>query len=354
MRICFYAASCLPIHGRSLEERPLGGTETGIIRVAAELALRGHDVTVVTSFPNPVPGAGGHPSYINAAELNKLPPFELFVAVKDWRPAFFGFAYKRCAFWTGDGFEIYSNYGVGDPRVAAHFEKFLAASSWHARTLCEESGMPLSKAFVLGNGIHPDYFVGREIRNPRRIIYTSAPYRGLELMPAILKALLKKFPDLEFHVFAGMDIYNTDREFEGPHVAQYKQLAGVLSSIPGVTLHGNVTQRQLSREYMKSAVYTYPNIIGETCCITALEAQAAGCPVVASAFSALPETVGEGGILIDKPVGSLEYLQQFAAVTARLLSDDQLRAQLSEAGMSRVRAHFTWERVTDRFEAAFR
>ena len=47
LRILFHAGACLPIHARSLEERPLGGIETGVVKVAERLAARGHEVVVL-------------------------------------------------------------------------------------------------------------------------------------------------------------------------------------------------------------------------------------------------------------------------------------------------------------------
>lgn len=48
MKITFVADACVPFHGRTLEEQPLGGTETAVIRLAAALSERGHEVTVFT------------------------------------------------------------------------------------------------------------------------------------------------------------------------------------------------------------------------------------------------------------------------------------------------------------------
>jgi glycosyltransferase involved in cell wall biosynthesis len=95
----------------------------------------------------------------------------------------------------------------------------------------------------------------------------------------------------------------------------------------------------------------YPNIIFETCCITALEAEAAGCPIVASANSALPETVGKAGMLISGEPGSEKYMNDFVAAVSSLLGDEQLWRACSEAGKGQVEQVYNWERVAERFEA---
>ena len=171
-------------------------------------------------------------------------------------------------------------------------------------------------------------------------------------MPRIFLKVKDLHPEAELHVFSGMNVYDTDRPFQGPHVEQFNRIAAVIRKIPGVTLHGNVTQRQLARELMKSSVFVYPNVIFETCCITAIEAQAAGCPVVSGRNSGIVETVQNAGILIEGQPGSDEYENEFVTATDRLLSSYRLWDKLSRNGLSRVNRQFKWEHVADRFEAA--
>jgi glycosyltransferase involved in cell wall biosynthesis len=73
-----------------------------------------------------------------------------------------------------------------------------------------------------------------------------------------------------------------------------------------------------------------------------LEAFAAGVPVVTSTAASLPEVAGDAAILVDP-----EDTSAIAAGLAELLGDEDLRAVLSAAGVSRA-ARFTWERTAQR------
>jgi glycosyltransferase involved in cell wall biosynthesis len=76
-----------------------------------------------------------------------------------------------------------------------------------------------------------------------------------------------------------------------------------------------------------------------------LEAMASGVPVVAAARGALPETVGDAGLLVDPDRG--EELAQAALAAA---GDESVRAGLIARGLARV-AGFSWARtaaLTDR------
>lgn len=352
MRIGFYAGRCIPIHARSLEERPLGGTETGVIRVSEILQQRGHDVVVFTALRNPPPAAPDlrAPTYVYHEQLFSYGAFDAVVFVQDFKPMFFGAPFKRSFFWTGDGAEQFANFGLGDLRVMERLEALLVVSRWHAETLCAASGFPLERAVVVGNGVHLPYFEGEEARNPLRLIYASAPYRGLELLPAIFLELKKKHPRLELHVFAGMKLYDREQPFAGPELQIEQRVNAILQKLPDCQVHGTVTQRQLAREFMKSAILTYPNTIFETCCIVALESQAAACPVIASATSALPETVGDSGFVIAGEPGSPAYMTDFIRATDRLLSDHALWQSFSARAYKRAQTELGWGRVADRFE----
>jgi len=352
VKICFYAANSLPIHAKSLEERPLGGTETGVIRVAAELSKKGHQVFVVTSHSDPLPfNSEEGPYFIPENLLRQAAPFDVLVAVQHWRSLFLGIPARRKFFWTGDGYEQFSNWGIGDLRVSKAIDALIAVSSWQAETLAARGNFPLDKIRIVGNGIHPPYFEGEEKRERMRILYTSAPYRGLELAAKYFELIRDNFPEAEFHVFAGLSIYDTNTPFRGPQVQQFKELSKSLSAMPGVTLHGNVLQSELAREYMKSSVLLYPNVIEETFCITALEAQAGGCPVIASDISALPETVGTGGFVIPGEIGGEEYSRNLILALGKLLTDDALWNEVSESGKQRALGEYSWLKVAERIEA---
>jgi glycosyltransferase involved in cell wall biosynthesis len=70
--------------------------------------------------------------------------------------------------------------------------------------------------------------------------------------------------------------------------------------------------------------------------IPALEAMTAGVPVIASSRGALPEVVGDAGLLVnpDDP-------DEMAAAMERVLSDSTLKATCASRGLDRAR-HFTW------------
>jgi len=339
MKFAFFAGSLVPFHAKSLEERPLGGTETGLIRLSEALQALGHDVTVFTSLENPPESS---PRYLPIRMVESFPEVDCFTVVRDWIPAFYRIPAKRRFVWTGDSFDQFVNFGLGDKRVAGALDALLTVSNWQADKLCEASGFPRAKAWKLGNGIDLKLFEGKEAKVRRRLIYSSTPYRGLRHIPQFFAALKKKFHDLECHIFSGYKIYDQtgDQKFE--------ELVFMLRAQPGVEVHDSILQGRLAREFMKSSILFYPCEFEETSCITAKEAMAAGAVVLSSKLGALPETLGEAGVLIDGLPGNPDYDQKFLLAAEELLSNDQLFEKYSMLGKQRA-ANLGWDSIAKNF-----
>ena len=85
--------------------------------------------------------------------------------------------------------------------------------------------------------------------------------------------------------------------------------------------------------------------------LAALEAMACGSPVVASRVGGLPEVIidGETGYLCE--VGDID---EMAAASIRILSDDKHRKELSDAGRAFAVKHFSSECIVPQYEEYYR
>lgn len=360
MRFIFVPGDCFPFHGKTIEERPLGGIETGVVRLAEALCSRGHEVYCATPLQD-IPSTPV--KYIHQDKVSDLEYCDVYVAVRRWQSIFNPRPYmKACLFWTGDMWNVVPSVGIGDNRVINRLNALLGVSGFHIKILCERSGFPISKTWVLRNGVHLPYFEGEEIRNPKRLIYSSTPDRGLKHLLPIYKILKEKHPDLELHLFTSLDRFSLSwssaydpqkdvyKRWDNPSLQNQEmtQLMKDFSALPGCVLHGSVTQKLLAREFMKSAILTYPSDFHESSCITAMEAQAAGCAVVATDIGALKETIGEAGVLIEDNPASENYRIKFVNAVDRLLSDPAYFQNLSEAAKRQGKG-YSWEKRADSF-----
>ncbi len=107
---------------------------------------------------------------------------------------------------------------------------------------------------------------------------------------------------------------------------------------PGLEIHNDVRpgDGRLDAILADTAVFAFPTEL-DTFGYAAIEAMAAGVPVVANRTAALPELVDDQhtGLLV--PPGDDEALR---SALERLLADRQLRHELGQAGRRRVEQHF--------------
>lgn len=101
---------------------------------------------------------------------------------------------------------------------------------------------------------------------------------------------------------------------------------------------GRLSDGALRQLYLASDVFASSSIC-EGFGLPLAEAMALGVPVVAVRRSAVPEVVGDGGLLVPHGDG-----RSLALALERLLSDPALRRQLAATAASRAR-RFTWERA---------
>lgn len=102
-----------------------------------------------------------------------------------------------------------------------------------------------------------------------------------------------------------------------------------------VVSEGSLDRPLLAELYARAEAFVFPSLY-EGFGLPVVEAMACGTPVVTSNQSALPECVGDAGLLVDP----LDH-HAIADALARVLDDDALAEELSESGRTRA-ATFTW------------
>jgi glycosyltransferase involved in cell wall biosynthesis len=107
---------------------------------------------------------------------------------------------------------------------------------------------------------------------------------------------------------------------------------------------GYVADEELPALYAGARAFVLPSL-HEGFGLTALEAMAAGVPVAASSRAALPELIGNAGLLAD-PANR----DAFTAAVMAAATDERERARLSAEG-PRLAARYTWQRAADALHA---
>jgi len=107
-----------------------------------------------------------------------------------------------------------------------------------------------------------------------------------------------------------------------------------------VSFIGRVDDADLPAVYCGASVFLLASVY-EGFGLPVLEAMACGVPIVASRRAAIPEVVGDAGLLVDP-----SEPESIAARVVEVLEDDRLAADLSRRGAERARS-FSWERTAE-------
>ena len=111
------------------------------------------------------------------------------------------------------------------------------------------------------------------------------------------------------------------------------------------TFHGRVTDEELNQLYNEAFCFIYPSLY-EGFGLPVLEAQMAGCPVIALNTSSLPEVIGNKNMLLNDI--SFDTLQE----KIQLLKEPKTRKQIIEDGLKNA-ARFSWDKMTEEYIASY-
>lgn len=244
-----------------------------------------------------------------------------------------------------DASQIYQR----EPRMQRILERCLAdadaitACSEHALAELEDGfGSSLGgRAVVIHNGIDAGAFSGAD---PAR--------RGRPYVFAVGRHVPQKGFDTLIDAYARTRLADRGIQLvlagQGPDTAALRQLADELGLGAHVDFVGR-TERAQTASLMRGARAVAVPSRQEPFGIVALEAMAAGTPLVASRVGGLPEFVEDGtnGVLV--PVADADAL---ARALVRLLDDGPLTTRLIEGGRRSADRH-GWSRATNAYLATY-
>jgi len=240
-------------------------------------------------------------------------------------------------------------------RSARRADAVITVSECSKRDIVTLLGLPPARIHVIGNAVdaslHPvrDAWLLASVRErygiaPRFILY----FGGFDLRKNVprliesyarLPAALRKEYQL---VIAGRYMHLGHPLYPDP-----RQTVQRLGLDGRVVFTGQVREQDKAPLFSAATVFVFPSLY-EGFGIPVLEAMACGTPVVTSDSSALPEVVGDAGLLVDP------YDTDAISDGVRALLEDQARREdLARRGLERARL-FTWQQVAEQTLRVYR
>jgi len=224
--------------------------------------------------------------------------------------------------------------------VSKRLDHVITVSEDSKRRINSDFGVPMEKQTVVYNGLDESIFrpipgVGKK---KGKMLFVGNVEDGKKGFVYLLKALTMVKSDLRLTVVDG----------GSPH----RRLAGALIERLGlggrIEFTGKTDTSSLVRHYCESEMVVVPSVY-EGFGFPAAEAMACGVPVIASDGGALPEVVGEAGVIV--PARDERAL---ACAIDGLYSDRKLMRRLGSEGNARVLKEFNWTRAVERMVSVFR
>ena len=235
----------------------------------------------------------------------------------------------------------YSFIGM-QKRVARRLYPLITVSNFTRRDISREFAVPAGRLRVVPNGIDTGLFrpLPGVAREPGRIIVTNSadmPLKGLTHLLAAVAAARTANPRLQLTVI-GTPNKN----------GAVERTVADLGIGPWVRFTGRIGDAELVRHYARSVLAVVPSVY-EGFGLPAGEAMACAVPVISTTGGALPEVVGDAGILV--PPADPAAL---AAAIAEVLARPQLATELGRRGYERVHRHFSWRSAAQKTVDVYR
>jgi glycosyltransferase involved in cell wall biosynthesis len=242
----------------------------------------------------------------------------------------------RCAaghYGLGMGLATALGTKLGGPRLRRHVDLFLPVS----RAVGDLCGLGPEDAYR----VVPNFIRAMPAPPPPDDRLDELPERPFLLF--VGDATADKGASLLADAYAGL-------EEPPPLVFVGRRLVDGLGELPGVTVLGPWPRELVMAAFRRCLFAVVPSILPETFGLAALEAAAAGKPVVASDIGGLRDIVSDGETGLLAAPGDTQALR---AAMARLVADAGLRERMGAAAAKRAES-FSADAVVPEFEDTYR
>lgn len=390
-----------PWHPLDITEKGLGGSETAAWRLSEELSALGYSVTLYGDFEQQ--GAVKDVVLRHWSNFDPTEHRKALIVFRSAEPFDHELNADKVILWLED---VAGAEGL-TPERAERMDYVCGVTDWHAENIAEVHPWLDEKKIVASrNGITHGFFgeghlidtlrrkadlkkqaleswpddASMEIREKiveerqqvvgelesaieredeiapsreKRLLFTSSPDRGLDIVLECWPEIKRRVPDATFvHCYSRWwDLVANVSSVSAAHRARIEEM----SRADGVEKIPSQGQADLAMLMRSSLVWCHPSYytlggmkFDETNCISAQEAQAAGCYAVSANWGALAE-VNKAGVRIDGDPMSAEFREKFIAEIVLGLTDPETQKHAQVEG-PKAMADRGWEPVAKQLE----
>lgn len=228
--------------------------------------------------------------------------------------------------------------GTIEARAYRFSDHVISISPSTAESLAKDYGVPPAKISVIPVGIDTEWMLpggGYQDRDTMLFVGRLVPIKGVPQFISAFRDLSAKFPNLRAEICGEGPLYNaalaTSREFGGR-----------------LQVRGRVSEVELAQSYQRSLLLVVPSRF-EGLGIVALEAMAAGTPVLANDVPGLSDLKGGGVALVP-----LDDQAALLTAAAAILGDRAKWEHLSGQARETILERFSWTAVGPQIAEVYR
>ncbi|MFO7965287.1 MAG: glycosyltransferase family 4 protein [Desulfobacterales bacterium] len=234
----------------------------------------------------------------------------------------------------------YSFLGM-QKRVTRSFSRLITVSESAKKDIAEDFRISQDRLSVVPNGINTALFrpLAHVKRRKNRFIVTNSadtPLKGLKYLLAAMEKINRKRP-------VSLVVVGQPKKDSG--ITKLVRRLGLTDS---VTFTGRIGDEEFVRQYAMATAAVVPSVY-EGFGLPVGEAMACGVPVISTTGGALPEVVGNAGLLV--PPADADAL---AGAMQLIMDQPEYAEKLGKDGYRRVQEHFTWKKAAEKTVDVYR
>jgi len=310
MKIAIIDLLGLTYDGNTLKERGLGGSESAVILMSAELSKLGHTITVYNNCidSKAKPGLYDGVQYVDHSDFSDdetIHTHDIVISSRTVKPFLASNQYakmvsraSKTVLWMHDTF-CEGDHLLEQLLTQGHIDEVFTLSDFHSWyvTSCDHGNkrnfeVLKHKFFQTRNGaVQHIKEVDLTKKDINHFVFNASATKGLiPLVTRIWPEIKKRIPEARLTCIGG---YYRFREGAEPD-AQEKMVNDLIDSKPeGVTFTGVIPQYEIAEILSNAYMMLYPTAFPETFGISSLESLLYKTPIVTNTFGALEETAIE-------------------------------------------------------------
>lgn len=253
---------------------------------------------------------------------------------------------KKNILWQHLNYNEPLTQGMTNKFFTRAIDAYVYVSHWQHEKFRYVYHIPVDNAHVIKNAIEPVEYQQRKKGEKIRLIYTSAPFRGLDVLLDSFELLNRD--DVELYVYSSTIVYGTDYDLK--HGSEYTALFERAKNMKNVFYMGYAPNTEVTAALQQAHIFAYPSMFEETCCLAMIEAGAAGCRLIGQNLGALAETGGEFATLVPIQIDKKRIAEKYASALNQAIDNYWEDEPMLQTQSQYFNHFYSWDRIVGQWK----